>query len=50
MTTGVKGSNNWVIRGEHTANGGVLMATDPHLDNAVPTVWHLAEINYLDHN
>lgn len=48
MTTGVKGSNNWVIRGEHTSTGGVLMASDPHLDNGIPTVWHLSEINYLD--
>lgn len=48
MNTGVKGSNNWVLRGEHTATGGVLMASDPHLDNGVPTIWHLSEINFID--
>ena len=50
MTIGVKGSNNWVISGNLTKNGGVLMASDPHLDNGIPTVWHLSEINYKQNN
>jgi penicillin amidase len=50
LTSGVKGSNNWIISGEHTESGGVLLASDPHLDNGIPTSWHLSEINFYDHN
>lgn len=44
---GVKGSNNWVIEGRHSESGGVLMGSDPHLDNGIPTSWHLSEINFF---
>ncbi|RBP63983.1 penicillin amidase [Brevibacterium sanguinis] len=34
------GSNSWVVSGEHTASGAPLLANDPHLSPAMPSVWH----------
>ncbi|MCF2587912.1 penicillin acylase family protein [Brevibacterium sp. UCMA 11752] len=34
------GSNSWVVSGEHTATGAPLLANDPHLSPAMPSVWH----------
>lgn len=34
------GSNSWVVSGEHTATGAPLLANDPHLAPAMPSVWH----------
>ena len=34
------GSNSWVISGEHTDTGAPLLANDPHLSPAMPSVWH----------
>lgn len=34
------GSNSWVVSGEHTASGEPLLANDPHLGPAMPSVWH----------
>jgi penicillin amidase len=31
-----RGSNSWVIAGEHTESGYPLLANDPHLDSAIP--------------
>ncbi|MFC0302586.1 penicillin acylase family protein [Virgibacillus soli] len=44
------GSNNWVVSGEKTASGLPLLADDPHLGLATPSIWlqmHLetAEMN-----
>lgn len=33
------GSNSWVVAGEHTATGKPLLANDPHLGAALPSVW-----------
>ncbi len=33
------GSNSWVVSGEHTASGEPLLANDPHLSAALPSVW-----------
>lgn len=33
------GSNSWVVSGEHTATGAPLLANDPHLAPAMPSVW-----------
>ena len=33
------GSNSWVIGGEHTDSGSPLLANDPHLGAALPSVW-----------
>jgi penicillin amidase len=34
------GSNNFVISGKHTENGHPYVCNDPHLQNAIPTVWY----------
>ncbi|MCW2287472.1 penicillin amidase [Leucobacter luti] len=33
------GSNSWVVSGEHTETGKPLLANDPHLSAALPSVW-----------
>ena len=33
------GSNSWVVSGEHTTTGMPLLANDPHLGAALPSVW-----------
>ncbi|GLU48628.1 penicillin acylase family protein [Nocardiopsis ansamitocini] len=33
------GSNSWVVSGDHTASGRPLLANDPHLGAAMPSVW-----------
>lgn len=32
-----RGSNSWVISGEHTETGKPILANDPHLDNSNPS-------------
>jgi penicillin amidase len=34
------GSNSWVVAGTHTASGKPLLANDPHLGAALPSVWY----------
>ncbi|ASV66635.1 penicillin acylase family protein [Cytobacillus sp. FSL W7-1323] len=34
------GSNNWVVSGDKTATGKSLLADDPHLGLATPSVWY----------
>jgi penicillin amidase len=34
------GSNSWVVSGAHTASGKPLLANDPHLAPAVPSIWY----------
>lgn len=41
-----RGSNNWVIHGNHTKSGRPIMANDPHLDNQIPSLWYLVEMIY----
>lgn len=33
------GSNNWVVSGEKTASGFPMLANDPHLGLATPSIW-----------
>ncbi|WP_284139168.1 penicillin acylase family protein [Virgibacillus sp. LDC-1] len=33
------GSNNWVVSGEKTASGMPMLADDPHLGLATPSIW-----------
>lgn len=33
------GSNSWVVSGEHTASGSPMLANDPHLGLAAPSIW-----------
>ncbi|RTR25368.1 penicillin acylase family protein [Deinococcus radiophilus] len=39
-----KGSNNWVVSGQHTESGLPLLADDPHLQLRNPMLWYLAEL------
>jgi penicillin amidase len=34
------GSNSWVVSGAHTATGKPMLANDPHLGAALPSVWY----------
>ena len=34
------GSNNWVVSGEKTESGKPLLADDPHLSLATPSIWY----------
>jgi penicillin amidase len=34
------GSNNWVIAGARTTTGRPLLANDPHLEAAMPSIWY----------
>ena len=43
-----RGSNSWVIHGDHTKTGKPILANDPHLDNAIPSIWYPAYIQYKD--
>lgn len=44
------GSNSWVVSGAHTESGMPLLANDPHLGPAMPSIWtqmglHCAELS-----
>jgi penicillin G amidase len=39
------GSNSWVVAGRHTATGKPLLANDPHLAPAMPSIWHQAGLH-----
>ncbi|MGR3700668.1 MAG: penicillin acylase family protein [Paracoccaceae bacterium] len=37
-------SNAWAAAGARSANGGTLLASDPHLGFSAPTIWYLARL------
>ncbi|KAA3662923.1 MAG: penicillin acylase family protein, partial [Calditrichaeota bacterium] len=37
---GAFGSNNWVVSGDHTENGGALVCNDMHLSISIPNTWY----------
>ncbi len=37
-------SNSWVVNGRHTKTGAALLANDPHLELAAPSIWYLAHL------
>ncbi len=41
-----KGSNAWIVSGEHTKSGYPLIANDPHLAMNTPPIWHEAQLIY----
>ena len=41
-----EGSNAWAISGDRTASGKPLLAGDPHIGFAVPSVWYEAHLSY----
>ncbi len=42
------GSNNWAVAGSRTEHGGALLASDMHLDIAVPIIWYRAVLEWPD--
>ena len=42
------GSNAFALAGAHTAGGGALLASDPHLTLAVPNIWYRAVLEWRD--
>eukprot|EP01114_Cavostelium_apophysatum_P012683 TRINITY_DN2897_c0_g1_i5.p1 TRINITY_DN2897_c0_g1~~TRINITY_DN2897_c0_g1_i5.p1 ORF type:complete len:723 (+),score=186.55 TRINITY_DN2897_c0_g1_i5:265-2169(+) len=45
-----KASNNWVVSGDRTASGKPLLANDPHLALAVPSIWVLMHLESPDYS
>lgn len=39
------GSNNWVVSGTQSASGKPLLANDPHLALAAPSLWHFVHLS-----
>ena len=39
LTETSPGSNNWAVAGARSADGGALVASDPHLPLGVPSIW-----------
>jgi len=39
------GSNNWVVAGSRSESGKPLLANDPHLDLATPSLWYFAHLS-----
>jgi len=40
-----RGSNNWLVAGEHTASGFPILANDPHLQLTSPPIWWMVHLN-----
>ncbi|MFD1017929.1 penicillin acylase family protein [Thalassobacillus hwangdonensis] len=43
------GSNNWVVSGNKTKSGKPLLADDPHLGLASPSIWYQMELEAPDY-
>ena len=41
----VPGSNAWAVAGRHSSSGKPLLASDPHLRFAAPSIWYLAHLS-----
>lgn len=41
------GSNSWAVSGAHTASGKPLLANDPHLAPAMPSLWYQSGLHCL---
>lgn len=41
----VPGSNNWVVAGWRSASGKAMLANDPHLEFALPSIWYVAHLS-----
>jgi len=39
------GSNNWVIAGSRTTTGAPILANDPHLEAAMPSIWYEMDLS-----
>jgi penicillin G amidase len=45
-----EGSNAWVVSGKRTQSGKPLLAGDPHIRFAVPSVWYEAQLSAPDYD
>lgn len=43
ITHGIGNSNTWVVAGSRTESGKPILATDPHLDFSLPSIWYQLE-------
>lgn len=44
------GSNNFVVNGQKTANGSVLLANEPDLGLNLPSIWYVMHLNSPNYN
>ncbi|QHE51926.1 penicillin acylase family protein [Pontibacillus sp. HMF3514] len=44
------GSNNWVVSGKKTKSGEPLLADDPHLGLATPSIWYQMHLESPEYN
>ena len=44
------GSNNFVVNGQKTASGNVLLANEPDLALNLPSIWYIAHLNSPNYN
>ncbi|MEN1936469.1 penicillin acylase family protein [Paenibacillus sp. 102] len=44
------GSNNWVVSGEKSVSGMPILADDPHLSLATPSIWYQTHLEMKDIN
>ncbi|WP_276532395.1 penicillin acylase family protein [Cytobacillus horneckiae] len=44
------GSNNWVVSGEKTESGKAILADDPHLGLATPSIWYQTHLETNEMN
>ena len=42
----ITASDNWAVDGAHSVTGKPLLANDPHLGFAIPSVWYLAHLSF----
>lgn len=42
----LKGSNAWLVSGEHTETGNAMIANDPHLPMDTPALWYENQLIY----
>ena len=38
------GSNAWALAGSRTASGRPLLASDPHLEYSIPSIWYMVQL------
>ncbi|MBT8050676.1 MAG: penicillin acylase family protein [Gammaproteobacteria bacterium] len=42
-----KGSNAWLVSGEHTESGNAMIANDPHLSMNTPAIWYETHLVFM---
>ena len=40
------GSNNWAVAGDHSNTGRPILASDPHLQLTLPSIWYECQVRY----